>query len=674
MRDPGHDILFEPLRLGPVTAPNRFYQVPHCTGMGWRRPRTLAAMRGVKAEGGWGVVNTEYCSIHPTSDNDYYAYCALWDDSDIRAHRLMTDAVHAHGALAGVELWAGGGMIVNHATRLPPMGLSSLPQTDAGEVQPGQTRPMDLSDIADLRRWHRDAALRAVEAGFDIVYVYATHGYLLSQFLNADTNTRTDAYGGTLENRVRLVRELIDETRQAVAGRAAVACRFSVGLDDPESYDAFGLLSDLPDLWDLTVPDYDIEMSNSRFVKQGTLVDSIARAKRMTDRPVVAVGRFTDPDMMAKVIREGAQDMIGAARPSIADPFLPLKISEGRCADIRECIGCNICYAHDSQGVPIRCTQNPTMGEEWRMGWHPEHLPPAPAPSRILVVGGGPAGLEAARALGARGHEVMLAEATRTMGGRVTLESSLPGLAEWARVRDWRLGQIDKLDNVTLFPESRIAPDDLPALNLDHLIVATGAHWAADAIGRNSPNGFDAADPAMIVTANNVLNGRAIDAHHIAIYDDDHYYHGSVMALALRKAGHDVTLVTPAGRACEWGSYTQEQYASNSALVAAGVRVVTNRIMTHVGAGKARLACLFGGPDHELSCDAVLPVTRRIPDRTLYDAIRSTDHDPSSVTLIGDAEAPGIIAAAVYSGHRAAMEVGETVDLAARYGRRETSV
>lgn len=127
MRDPGHDILFEPLRLGPVTAPNRFYQVPHCSGMGWRRPRTLAAMRGVKAEGGWGVVNTEYCSIHPTSDNDNYAYCALWDDSDIRAHRLMTDAVHAHGALAGVELWAGGGMIVNHATRLPPMGLSSLP-------------------------------------------------------------------------------------------------------------------------------------------------------------------------------------------------------------------------------------------------------------------------------------------------------------------------------------------------------------------------------------------------------------------------------------------------------------------------------------------------------------------------------------------------------------------
>ncbi len=345
MRDSRHDILFDPVQIGPVTAKNRFYQVPHCTGMGWRRPQALAAMRGVKAEGGWGVVNTEYCSIHPTSDNDAYAFCALWDKDDIRAHRLMTDAVHAHGALAGVELWIGGGMVVNLGTRLAPLGLRSLPQSDTGEVHPGQTRAMDLSDIRDLRRWHRDAALRAVEAGFDIVYVYATHGYLLSQFLDPVTNTRNDAYGGTLENRVRLVRELIAETQEAVAGRAAVACRFSVGLHEAESYDAFGLLADLPDLWDLTVPDYDIEMGNSRFVKEGALVSSVARAKAMTDKPVVAVGRFTSPDAMAEVIRSGAQDMIGAARPSIADPFLPLKIDEGRSEDIRECIGCNICYA-----------------------------------------------------------------------------------------------------------------------------------------------------------------------------------------------------------------------------------------------------------------------------------------------------------------------------------------
>ena len=664
MRDPRHDILFDPVQLGPVTAPNRFYQVPHCTGMGWRRPQSLAAMRGVKAEGGWGVVCTEYCSIHPSSDNDSFAYAALWDDDDIRAHRLMTEAVHAHGALAGVELWAGGSMVVNLGTRLPPLGLRSMPQSDAGEVHPGQTRAMDLSDIAELRRWHRDAALRAIEAGFDIVYVYATHGYLLSHFLDP-ANDRADAYGGTLENRVRIVRELIEDTLEAVAGRAAVACRFSVGLENAESYDAFAMLADLPDLWDLTVPDYEVEMGHSRFVKEGALQASVARAKVLTDKPVVAVGRFTSPDTMAQVIRDGVQDMIGAARPSIADPFLPLKIRKGRSADIRECIGCNVCYAHDSLGVPIRCTQNPTMGAEWRMGWHPERVPPAPAHSRVLVIGGGPAGLEAARTLGQRGYEVMLAETSRSFGGRVTRESALPGLAEWARVRDWRLAQIAQMDNVTLYPESTITAPDIPAMNADHILVATGAHWAADTAGRQDPHGLN---HDMITSADHLLAGGSLEADHVAIYDDDHHYMGSVLALLLRKRGHRVTLITPAGRACAWGAFTQEQQRSTAALVAAGVEILTNRILTAISPGRLALAGHYGEPQIEYGCDALIPVTRRIPERGLYDALRQTH---PGVSLIGDAEAPGLIAAAVYSGYRAALQLDSE---AQNHARREHTV
>lgn len=651
MRDPRHDILFDPVQIGPVTAPNRFYQVPHCSGMGWRRPRSLAAMRGIKAEGGWGVVCTEYCSIHPSSDNDSFAYAALWDKDDIRSHSWMVDAVHAHGALAGVELWAGGTMVVNIGTRTPPVGLRSMPQSDTREIHPGQTRAMDLEDIANLRRWHRDAAVRAVEAGFDIVYVYATHGYLLSQFLDP-SNRRGDAYGGTLENRVRIVRELIEDTRDAVAGRAAVACRFSVGLEDPESYDAFGLLADLPDLWDLTVPNYDVEMGHSRWVKQGALQSSVAPAKAMTSKPVVAVGRFTSPDAMVAVIASGGQDMIGAARPSIADPFLPLKIREGRSADIRECIGCNICYAHDSLGVPLRCTQNPTMGDEWRMGWHPERVPPAPKPERVLVVGGGPAGLEAARALGQRGFDVMLAEASRHFGGRVTREAALPGLAEWARVRDWRLGQIAQMDNVTLYPESRITASDVSAINPAHVVVATGAQWAADTAGRHDPDGLG---HAMMVSADHLLDGGSLSGDHVVVYDDDHHYMGSVLALLLRRRGHKVTLVTPEGRSCAWGAFTEEQVRSATALAAAGVETVTNRVITGLSNGVLTLSGHFGEPDLDLACDVVVPVTRRIPNRALYDDLHKAH---PSVALIGDAEAPGLIAAAVYSGYRAALQLG----------------
>ena len=159
--DPRHAILFEPVKIGPVTAPNRFYQTPHATGFGWQRPQSGAALRGVKAEGGWGVVCTEYCSIHPASDDQLHISATLWDDTDVRNHRLMTDKVHAHGALAGAELWFSGSRSANIATRLVSMDVASRPN---GVGHPFQSRPMDKEDIRNLRRWHRNAALRAKAA------------------------------------------------------------------------------------------------------------------------------------------------------------------------------------------------------------------------------------------------------------------------------------------------------------------------------------------------------------------------------------------------------------------------------------------------------------------------------------------------------------------------------
>ncbi len=236
MNDAGrYQLLFEPVRIGPVTAPNRFYQVPHCTGMGFRMPQSLAAMRETKAEGGWGVVCTEYCSIHPSSDDLPLPSASLWDDGDVRAQALMVEKVHRHGSLAGVELWHGGGTSANLYTREGAIGPRSRP---ARGVDPVQSRAMDKRDIRELRRWHVEAARRAQRAGFDIVYVYATHGYLLSQFLSPE-NQRADEYGGSLENRVRLVQELLEDTKEAVGDTCAVALRLatsSVGPDgEPET-------------------------------------------------------------------------------------------------------------------------------------------------------------------------------------------------------------------------------------------------------------------------------------------------------------------------------------------------------------------------------------------------------------------------------------------------------
>ncbi|MCH7555815.1 MAG: NADH:flavin oxidoreductase, partial [Proteobacteria bacterium] len=413
-RDPRYDILFEPVKIGPLTARNRFYQVPHCTGLGWLRPRMAAALRGMKAEGGWGVVCTEYCSIHPSSEDLPHPFASLWDDGDIKANALMTERVHDHGSLAGVELWYGGASTANLDSRETAMAIDSRPNR---EGNPYQTRAMDKSDIRDLRRWHREAALRAREAGFDIVYVYATHDYLLSNFLSPRHNRRTDEYGGSLENRVRLIRELIEETKDAVGETCAVAVRFSAdestGVDgEPvqgERRDMLEMLAELPDLWDINISDYSLEMGVSRFVKEGALEPYMAFVKSVTTKPVVTVGRFTSPDTMVSQVKRGIVDFIGAARPSIADPFLPKKIEEGRNDEIRECIGCNICYVGDGKSVPIRCTQNPTMGEEWRRGWHPEKIAPKGSDAKVLIVGAGPAGLEAARARGKSGYPVMLA-------------------------------------------------------------------------------------------------------------------------------------------------------------------------------------------------------------------------------------------------------------------------
>ena len=501
--------LFEPVKIGPVTAKNRFYQVPHCTGMGHALPRTLAAMRGMKAEGGWGVVCTEYCSIHETSDDQPYPFASIWDDGDLANLAALADQVHAHGALAGIELWHGGSLVSNLASRLPTLGVGSMP----GRADPVQSQPMDRRDIRALRQWHRAAAARAKRAGFDIIYVYPTHGYLLSEFLSRGLNGRTDEYGGTLENRVRLVRELIEETRETVGDRCAVAVRFSADghgdahLSGDEARDVLAMLGDLPDLWDLVVSDYyGEEMATSRFVQEASLEAKVAYAKRITRKPVVSVGRFTSPDTMLRQVRSGILDFIGAARPSIADPFLPAKIREGRLDDIRECIGCNVCYSYNYRGAAIRCTQNPTMGEEWRRGWHPERVPAGDG-SSVLIVGAGPAGLEAAHILGKRGFAVTLADAAGEPGGRVTLESRLPGLAEWARVRDYRLGQIKAMPRVSMYLGSALTAADVRELGADHVLIATGARWRRDGVGRWNATPIPALRAESTLTPDDLMRG-----------------------------------------------------------------------------------------------------------------------------------------------------------------------
>lgn len=675
-----YDILFETVRIGPVVAPNRFYQVPHCNGFGHRMPHGMAAMRGVKAEGGWGVVCTEETEIHHSSDLSPYFEGRIWDDDDIPALRLMTEAVHRHGALAGIELSYNGIDAVNLYSRVPPLAPRSMGVVGGSGYDPAQTRRMDKEDIRNVRRWHREAALRAKSAGFDIIYCYAGHGMTAAiQFILKRYNDRTDEYGGSLENRVRFFRELIEDTREAVGDACAVAVRFAVDellgeegfTHQGEGYDVVAMLAELPDLWDVNVSGWNNDSATSRFEKEGYQEKYISFVKQLTTKPVVGVGRYTSPDSMVSAIKRGVMDFIGAARPSIADPFLPTKIKEGRIEDIRECIGCNICVTGDTRFVPIRCTQNPTMGEEWRRGWHPEIISPKKSDKEVMIIGAGPAGLECARALGQRGYQVTLLEAGKELGGRVLRESALPGLNEWRRVADWRLTQIGKMKNVAAYPSSPMTAEDILESGAQNLIIATGATWRRDGVGRTLWKPIVGFDSENVLSPDDFLESGGLPPNlqkqasgfQIVIYDDDHYYMGGVLAELLAMNGCKVSLVTPAPMVSYWSQFTLEQERIQAKLMKLGVKLYVQNTLSEIGNDFVKLSNVISGDEIELPRDGVALVSDRTPNDELYasltPALSQRERGIRSLRIIGDAEAPNIIAQAVFAGHLAAREFDE---------------
>ena len=666
-RDPRYDILFEPVKIGPVTAKNRFYQPPHCNGMGELRPNMHAAMRGIKAEGGWAVVHTEHCSIHPSSDMLGESVQTLWDEDDVAWLALMCEEVHAHGALAGVQLAYACNWNPNRVSREIPMGPVGRPCT---QYDPQYTRAMDKGDIEQMLGWWKIAAERAKRAGCDVIQVDVNFSQVGFQFLSP-RNNRTDEYGGSVENRTRVLKRQIEACREGVKGDCAVTVRIIIDevmgdkglLAETDGREIIECLAEEPDLWDIVIGTWDYDSRSSRFVPEGAHSDKVAIVKKATTKPVVGVGRFTSPDTMVAQIKRGIMDMIGATRPSIADPFLPRKIEEGRSEDIRECIGCNICVSGHYTVAPIRCTQNPTMGEEWRKGWHPERIPAKKSDDSVLVVGAGPAGLECARALGQRGYSVHLAEAGRELGGRVAHESRLPGLAEWGRVRDWRVGQIAKLPNVEVYRESRLTAADVREMGFNRVVLATGSRWRKDGYGRTNHYPIPGTNAPHVFTPDDIMGGARPDGP-VVVFDDDAYYMGSVVAELLRAAGREVTIVAPAAEVAAWTHNTMELKYIAERLDKANIAMLTHHNLVAIAKNEVTLAHMHSGREKRIPAAAVVMVVMRDPVDDLYRELTAEADDLlesgiRSVTRIGDCLAPGAIVQAVYAGHRYARELDE---------------
>ncbi len=668
LRDPRYDILFEPLKIGPVTAKNRFYQVPHCNGAGYRDPSAAAAMRGIKSEGGWGVIFTEQTEMHHSSEITPFIELRLWEDKDIPMLARMADKMKEHGALAGIQLAYSGINGPNFYTKEVPLAVSGGPiRTFTND--PVQARALTKDDIKDLRRWFVNAAKRAKTAGFDLICLYGAHGFgIFQHFLSRATNMRDDEYGGSLENRARFAREVIEDMRAAVGDSMGITMRVSLdetigalGFSNAELRDFIEMNKDLPDLWDLAHGTWEECSGPSRFKGEAAQEALVTGIRELSQKPVVGVGRFTSPDVMARMLRSGTLDAIGCARPSIADPFLPQKIDQGRIDDIRECIGCNICITGDMTMSISRCTQNPTFMEEWRKGWHPERMNAKGPSQSVLVVGAGPAGLEATRALAERGYDVAMAEAGTVLGGRVAKERLLPGLSAWGRVADYRAYQIGKKTNVDIYFDSHLDAAGILEFGFQHICIATGSTWRRDGVSRQhvAPMPIDPVMP--VFTPDDIMAGR-LPQGDVVIYDDDHYYMGGVLAELLQNKGCAVTLVTPAAYVSDWTVNTLEQHSIHRRLALMGVDIVLNRGVVAIGSDHVDSNCIYTDQITPIAAQAVVVVASRQPNDALFHGLMARQADWGdagilSVQRIGDAEAPGPIAWATYAGHRYAREL-----------------
>jgi dimethylamine/trimethylamine dehydrogenase len=407
-----------------------------------------------------------------------------------------------------------------------------------------------------------------------------------------------------------------------------------------------GHLKDAPDLFDVKMDYSSTDCAPSRFLPEGSHRSTVEFMKTVTDKPVVGVGRFTSPDTMVAMVKGGVLDLIGGARPSIADPFLPVKIDEGREEDIRECIGCNICISSWHDGVWVRCTQNPTAGEEWRRGWHPEVVR-RDGEGDVLVVGGGPAGLESALVLARRGFRVALAEAEAEFGGRLRWETALPGLRQWGRVADYRLGQLRKMPNVSLYPGSRLSADEVVDFGSDHVVVATGARWTRALCGANELP-VAALDGSKIYTPDDLGAGAQPEGP-VVVFDFDNYYLGTAVAEDLAARGLGVTYVTTSGAASAWSFLTNEQPHIHTALARRGIGYRTLEIVTGYDGQVVRLAQIMSGEPREVAARSLVIVGMRAGGSALFDALQGR---VASLHLTGDANAPGAIAHAVWQGRR----------------------
>ncbi|MDH3387965.1 MAG: FAD-dependent oxidoreductase [Gammaproteobacteria bacterium] len=648
-----YEQLLQPLDLGPTRVPNRIFNPPHGTTLGHHGVVSddLIAYHQARARGGVGLIIMESMTVHPSYGFEE-AFLYAGSDRIIAGLNRLAECCRAEGTPVFGQLFhAGRGVRLSHDGSRPLSYSASDMPDERYRVVPV---PMPNEMVWELVASYVDAAGRLVDADLDGVEILASMGYLIAQFLNPQTNRREDEFGGSRENRVRFLREIINRCRARMGTHKTLGVRITLdektakGLPADEVIEVCKLLEGDGNIDYFSVisgssssPEGWIHVFPPMSVAQGFVAADAARLRQAVTRPVLVAGRINQPQLAAQIVDSGQADMVGMARALIADPDFVNKMAQGQAEDIRACVGCNqACVGHRLAHYPVSCIQNPHSGREHRLG----KMQPAATPKKVLVIGGGPAGMKAAVVAAQRGHEVELHERDARLGGQVNLAEALPGRAEFGGVTtnlQRELRQAGVRLHLNSIPDEATLRDFAP----DHVVIATGA------VTRLPEAEVDGVD---MVDAWSVIRGDARPGKNVVIADWSCDWNGLGVAEKLARDGHYVRLLSGGSVA---GESIQAIVRDHWIGVLHGLGVEMIPYARFYGAidGSALFQHMTGG--ESIVCENVDTVVSCYAPRSLRDYGWAGKTGSFEIACIGDAVAPRTVEEAVLEGLRLAWEI-----------------